>query len=287
MLPKQVINVVPAGRRCRRDERRVRTQPADPAVRLRPGAADRMRQRRQPAAGARGGAPRANRRAPGHRRLAAGRSSCRRSPKASCSPLAAASPDLLVAIAAARLLLALAFRTRTFLPISTAPSLLVLGFAFRIGAGDRNYLRRGARVVRHAHRSGRSLARIGPQHQRSFVFRPQGAAGRAGHPVGRAGRGRHHAGAQPRTSSSIRISDTRFTAACWLRCNIRPATYTQPQLAALYRQLEDRLNRSARSAGCRAGALQSAHRQLGRTDYGGRPSCAQDERRMRARPGTA
>src|SRR5206468_2415539 len=37
---------------------------------------------------------------------------------------------LLVALAAARLLLALAFRSSHFLPISTRPSLIVLAFAF-------------------------------------------------------------------------------------------------------------------------------------------------------------
>jgi predicted lysophospholipase L1 biosynthesis ABC-type transport system permease subunit len=39
---------------------------------------------------------------------------------------------LVVAMAAARLLLALAFQNAHFLPISTAPSLLVLGFAFML-----------------------------------------------------------------------------------------------------------------------------------------------------------
>src|SRR5207248_5125478 len=39
---------------------------------------------------------------------------------------------LVVATAAARLLLTLAFRSAHFLPISTAPSLIVLGFAFAL-----------------------------------------------------------------------------------------------------------------------------------------------------------
>ena len=39
---------------------------------------------------------------------------------------------LVVAIAAARLLLSLAFQSATFLPISTAPSLMVLSFAFML-----------------------------------------------------------------------------------------------------------------------------------------------------------
>ncbi len=88
---------------------------------------------------------------------------------------------LLVAMAAARLLLALAFHSAHFLPISTAPSLMVLAFRVRVGAGDGNHFRRGSRVVCHAHRSGGSVARIGPRHQRSFFVRAQSAAGRAGH----------------------------------------------------------------------------------------------------------
>jgi predicted permease len=46
--------------------------------------------------------------------------------------LVGGAAGLLVAVAAARLLLALAFSTAQFLPISTAPSLLVLGFAFGV-----------------------------------------------------------------------------------------------------------------------------------------------------------
>ena len=60
-----------AGRRRRRhDEGAVRPQPADSARRVRPRAADRVRQRREPAARARGRAARADRRAAGHRRVA-------------------------------------------------------------------------------------------------------------------------------------------------------------------------------------------------------------------------
>ena len=52
--------------------------------------------------------------------------------------------------------------------------------------------------------------------------------------------------------------------AAWsVALNRPPATYTQPQLAALYRQLEERLNQLPGVRGSRAGALQPAHRQLG------------------------
>ncbi len=51
-----------------------------------------------------------------------------------------------------------------------------------------------------------------------------------------------------------------------------PASYTQPKLAALYRQLEERLNRLPGVQGSGPRALQPAHRQLGRTDHRGRAS---------------
>ena len=70
LLPKQTIAVVPAGAGVGRDEGAVQPQAADPARRLRPGAAHRLRERRQPAAGAGGGAPDADGDAAGDRRLA-------------------------------------------------------------------------------------------------------------------------------------------------------------------------------------------------------------------------
>ena len=63
--------------------------------------------------------------------------------------------------------------------------------------------------------------------------------------------------------------------------NRPPATYTQPKLAALYRQLEERLEPVARRARIGAGAVQPAHRQLGRADPRRRPSRAEDERGSR------
>ena len=69
---------------------------------------------------------------------------------------------LLVAIGAARLLLALAFSRARFLPISAQPSFLVLGFALRARPGHRHHLRRGAGVVRDAHRPGRRAPRRRP-----------------------------------------------------------------------------------------------------------------------------
>ena len=120
----------PRRRRRRRNEGRVRAQPSDTAVRLRIGAADRQRQRGEPAAGSRRNAPRANRAAPGPGRHARGRLLWRPSRKASCWRSVGGIVGLLVAVAGARLLLALAFHSAHFLPISPMPSFVVLGFCF-------------------------------------------------------------------------------------------------------------------------------------------------------------
>ena len=149
---------------------------------------------------------------------------------------------LVVAIAAARLLLSLAFHSAHFLPISTAPSLVVLAFAFALalltgilfgaapawlaththpaealrgsgrGTRDRSSFTRKALLVVQATLSvvlvagatmlGRSLNKL--EHQ-DFGFQVQGRV----------------------------VVDI----------NNPPATYTLPRLQALYRQLEDRLNR--------------------------------------------
>ncbi len=149
---------------------------------------------------------------------------------------------LLVAAAAARLLLALAFHSSHFLPISTAPSLMVLAFAFGLalvtgiifgaapawlatrtdpaealrgsgrGTRDRSSFARKALLVVQATLSvvlvagatmlARSLNKL--EHQ-DFGYRVQGRV--------------------------------------LVDMNNPPATYTQPELASLYRQLEERLNR--------------------------------------------
>jgi predicted permease len=149
---------------------------------------------------------------------------------------------LVVAIGAARLLLALAFHSAHFLPISTRPSLLVLGFAFVLalltgiifgaapawfatrtdpvdalrgtgrGSSDRSWLARKALLLVQAAFSvalvagatmlGRSLNKLERQ---DFGYQVQG----------------------------------RLV----VQLHNPPATYTQAKLAALYRELEDRLNR--------------------------------------------
>jgi predicted permease len=149
---------------------------------------------------------------------------------------------LLVAVAAARLLLALAFHSAHFLPISAAPSLVVLAFAFGLalvtgiifgsvpawlatrtdpaealrgsgrGTRDRSSFTRKALLVVQATLSvvlvagatmlARSLNKL--EHQ-DFGFQVQG-----------------------------RVE---------VDMNSPPASYTQPQLAALYRQMEEKLIR--------------------------------------------
>ena len=149
---------------------------------------------------------------------------------------------LLVAVAAARLLLALAFHNAHFLPISVAPSLVVLAFALGLalvtgvifgaapawlatrtdpaealrgsgrGTRDRSSFARKALLVVQATLSvvlvagatmlARSLNKL--QHQ-DFGYQVQGRV----------------------------VVDM----------NPPPASYTQPQLAALYRQLEEQLSR--------------------------------------------
>src|SRR5882762_4744600 len=149
---------------------------------------------------------------------------------------------LLVAMAAAKLLLALAFHSAHFLPISAAPSLIVLGFAFALalvtgivfgavpawlatrtdpaealrGSGratkDRSSFTRKALLVAQATMSvvlvsgasmlARSLNKL--EHQ-DFGYQVQG-----------------------------RVE---------VDMNSPPSSYTQPQLAALYRQMEEKFNR--------------------------------------------
>jgi predicted permease len=156
--------------------------------------------------------------------------------------MAGALAGLVIAFGAARLLLALAFSNTSFLPISTMPSLPVLGFAFALSlvtgmvfgaapawfatrtdpadalrgtgrsTGDRSSFARKALLLVQAALSvvlvagatmlGRSLNKL--EHQ-DFGYQIEGRVVVALH--------------RP------------------------PSSYTQPKLAALYREIEDRLNR--------------------------------------------
>src|SRR5882672_4251425 len=149
---------------------------------------------------------------------------------------------LVVAIAAARLLLALAFQNAHFLPISTAPSLMVLGFAFLLalvtgiifGAAPAWFATRTdpADALRG---SGRSTS------DRSSFARKALLIVQATFSVVLV------AGATMLARSLNKLEHQDFGYQVQNRVEVSvnrpPATYTQPQLASLYRQVEERVNR--------------------------------------------
>ena len=258
-----------------------------PACGLRPGAAHRLRQRRQPAAGPLRGPPRTNRSAPGDRRHRGGRSSCRPWRKASCWPWPAASWGWWSPAAAARLLLVAGvpqlavpahqhravahgagvrlrrWRCVTGVVFGAAPA----WFATRTdpiealrgsgrGSGDRSSFARKALLVVQATLSvvlvagATMLARsLNKLEHQDFGFRVEG-----------------------RVVVSL---------------NKPPATYTAAAVGSALPAAGGRLESPARRTRIGAGALQPADRQLGRADLRVGPSRAQAERGVRARPGTA
>ena len=146
------------------------------------------------------------------RRVARGRSSRRRWSRACCSPSPAGSPASSSPLAAARLLLALAFAARTFLPIDTRPSPMVL--ASRSALALVTGIVFGAAPAWFATRTDpidalRGAGRSTGDHS---SFTRKALLDRAGHPVGRARRGLDDAGAQPGQPRSARTSASRSTA---------------------------------------------------------------------------
>jgi len=149
---------------------------------------------------------------------------------------------LLVAIAAARLLLSLAFHSAHFLPISTAPSPLVLGFAFVLalltgiifGAApawfatrtDPADALRGSGRSTSDHSSYARTAMLLIQATLSVVL----VAG---------------ATMLARSLNKLETQDFGYPlhGRVMVSINPPPASYSQGRLAALYRQLEERLNR--------------------------------------------
>jgi predicted permease len=149
---------------------------------------------------------------------------------------------LIVAAAAVRLLLSLAFRSAHFLPINTEPSLLVLGFTFAIalvtgvvfGAAPAWFATRtdpvdalrGAGRSTSDHSSFARKALLVVQATLSVVL---------------------VAGATMLGRSLNKLENQDFGYQVQNRVvvslNSPPATYTQDQLRSLYRQLEERLNR--------------------------------------------
>ena len=139
------------------------------------------------------------------------RSSRRRWSRACSWRLAGGIAGLVVAVGAARLLLALAFAGLHVPADRHAPRAAGAGVRVRPRAAHRHPVRRRAGVARNAHRSDRRAARRRPQHARSFLVRAQRAARRAGDAVGRARRRIDDAGAQPRQSraAGLRLRDRR------------------------------------------------------------------------------
>jgi predicted permease len=158
---------------------------------------------------------------------------------------------LLVAIGAARLLLSLAFTTSTFLPIETTPSPLVLAFAFGLavvtgvvfGAAPAWFatrtdpidaLRGSGRTT--GDRSSRTRTALLIVQATLSVVLVAGATMLA------------------RSLSNVQNQDFGYQIhdRVLVAMNRPPASYTQPQLAALYRSLEERL---ARLPGIRGAGL--------------------------------
>ena len=283
MLPKQVINVVPAGAGVgEMKEEYGRSLQILLAV-CGAGAAHRLRQRRQPAAGARASARRGQTaRAAGARRVAAADrvAGAAREPRARdrrrhrrALIVAAAPPPAAVARVPA---------DAHFLPISHAavarscwPSPLALA------ARHRHPVRRGAGVVRDAHRSGREPARRGPQHARPLVAGPQCAARRAGHALRRARRRRDDARRAASTSSKRQDFGYEVDGRVVVSLNRPPATYTPPMLASIYRRLEERLNRLPGVTGSGLALYNPLTDNWGEMVFVAGPSAAEDGRRGR------
>src|SRR5467141_2717845 len=149
---------------------------------------------------------------------------------------------LLVAMAAARLLLALAFHSAHFLPISTAPSLIVLAFAFGLALVTGIIF--GAAPAWLATRTDPAEALRGSgrgTRDRSSFARKALLVVQATLSVELV------AGATMLARSLNKLDRQDFGYQVQGRVvvdmNNPPANYTQPKLAALYRRLEESLNR--------------------------------------------
>jgi predicted permease len=149
---------------------------------------------------------------------------------------------LVVAVTAARLLLALAFRGSHFLPISTIPSPLVLAFAFAVALLTGIIF--GAAPAWSATRTGPVEALRGAgrstSDQSSFARKALLIVQAALSVV-------LVAGAMMLARSLNKLEHQNFgyrtEGRVVVSLNRPPATYTQPKLAALYRQIEAGLNR--------------------------------------------
>jgi predicted permease len=147
---------------------------------------------------------------------------------------------LLVAVAAARLLLALAFHSAHFLPISATPSLMVLAFAF--GLALITGIIFGAAPAWIATRTDPAEALRGTgrgtKDRSSFTRKALLVAQATMSVVLVAG-----ATMLARSLNKLEQQDFGFRVPGRVEVDMNspPASYTQPQLAALYRQLEEKL----------------------------------------------
>jgi predicted permease len=149
---------------------------------------------------------------------------------------------LLVAIAAARLLLSLAFSNAQFLPISTTPSGMVLGFAFALalvtglvfGAAPAWFATRTDPVA-VLRGTGRGTSDHGAFTRKALLIVQATVS-----VVLVAG-----ATMLARSLGNLERQDFGYQVQgrVVVSLNPPPSTYTQPQLAAVYRQLEERLDR--------------------------------------------
>jgi predicted permease len=149
---------------------------------------------------------------------------------------------LVVAMAAARLLLALAFQSAHFLPISTAPSLLVLGFAFVLALITGIIF--GATPAWFATRTDPADALRGSgrgnSDRSSFVRKALLIIQATFSVVLVAG-----ATMLARSLNKLEHQDFGYQVPGHIvvAINTPPASYSQANLAALYRQMEERINR--------------------------------------------
>ena len=149
---------------------------------------------------------------------------------------------LVVAMAAARLLLMLAFHSAHYLPISAAPSLTILGFAFGLalltgiifGAAPA-WLATRTDPAEALRGSGR-----GTRDRSSFARKALLVVQATLSVVLVAG-----ATMLARSLNKLEHQDFGYQVKGRVEVDINnpPASYTQPKLAALYRQLEEQLNR--------------------------------------------
>jgi predicted permease len=156
--------------------------------------------------------------------------------------IAGGAAGLLVAIGAARLLLSLAFSNVQFLPIDTGPSLPILAFAFGLalvtgivfGAVPAWFLTRTDPVdaLRGSGRGASDRSSIG---QRALLALQATLSVVLVAGATMLGRSLNNL---ERQNFGYQLKGRVVVA-----LNRPPATYTQPKLAAVYRELEDRLNR--------------------------------------------